>query len=135
MRDASRWTGAEPADEADDHCDGAIAEIDDRTNVLRGHQFESRQHGQVAVQFRIGSKRNLEAAEELRCRPQRITLRNVGWNGKCCSPDLIDEGKMSAQLRTQGQQISLVGEFLGGAPGVEPLELPHGAERTADGWR
>src|SRR2546425_11350393 len=135
MRDARRRTAAELADEADNHRDDPIAKIDHRAYIVRRKEIESRKHGEMTVQFRIGSQRDLETAEELWCGAQRVTLCNVGGDGKGRATNLIGEGKVSAQLRTQGQQICLVGELLGSAPGVETLELPHVREPMLGGRR
>src|SRR5213083_1858608 len=122
MRDASRPVATEFADETDGHGDHAVAQVDDCVNVSGRHELESREYGEVTVQFGVGSERDLESAEELRRGPQRIALRNVCGYREGCPSDLIDEGKMFAQLRAEGQQVGCVGKVLGNPPGVETLE-------------
>ena len=128
MRDASRPVATEFADETDGHGDHAVAQVDDCVNVIGRHELESREYGEVTVQFGVGSERDLESAEELRRGPQRIALRNVCRYREGCPSDLIDEGKMFAQLRAEGQQVGCVGKVLGNPPGVETLEFAHAAE-------
>src|SRR5438093_3118563 len=135
MRDASRTVATEFADETDGHSDDAVAQVDDCVNLLAGHEVESDEYGEVAVQFCVGSQRDLESPEKLWCCPQGIGLRNVCRNGEGCPADLVDKREMPVELRAQGQQIRLVGELLSTAPSVETLELPHVREHIVGGRR
>src|SRR3989442_15227027 len=69
MRDASRPVATEFADETDGHGDHAVAQVDDCVNVIGRHELESREYGEVTVQFGVGSQCDLESAEELRRGP------------------------------------------------------------------
>src|SRR5712691_11940313 len=133
MRDASRPVATEFADETDGHGDHAVAQVYDCVNVIGGHELESREYGEVTVQFGVGSQRDLESAEELRRSPQRIALRNVCRYREGCATDLVNEREMPAKLRAQGKQVRLVGELLSTAPSVETLELPHVREHVVGG--
>src|SRR5437899_12720279 len=90
MRDESRSTVAKLPDEADDHRDDAVTEIDDQANVIDRHELEPREHSEMAVQFGVGSQCDLQATEELRRRAQGITFCNVGRYGKRSPTDLIE---------------------------------------------
>src|SRR2546426_7559508 len=112
MRDASRPVATEFADETDGHGDHAVAQVDDCVNVIGRHELESREYGEVTVQFGVGSQRDLESAEELRRGPQRIALRNVCRYREGCPTDLVNKREMPAKLRAPCQQVRLVGELL-----------------------
>src|SRR5437773_3357457 len=133
MRDASRPVATEFADETDGHGDHAVAQVDDCANVSGRHELESREYGEVTVQFGVGSQSDLESAEELRRGPQRIALRNVCRYREGCPTDLVNKREMPAKLRAQCQQVRLVGELLSTAPSVETLELPHVREHVVGG--
>src|SRR2546429_8510389 len=86
----------------------------------------------MAVEFGVGSQRYLETTDELGCCTQRVALRDVGWDRKSRTTNLIDESEVLAQGRFKSEQVRLVGELLRGAPGIESLEVFHGAKRTED---
>src|SRR6266516_882468 len=132
MRDAnaSRSPASEFADEADRHRDDAVAQVDDCANFTCRQEVESREDSEVAVQFGIGPQCDLQTAEELGRRPQRVPFGNVRGYGEGCPTDLVYEREMSTQLRAQGKQVRLVGELLSTAPSVETLEFPHAREHV-----
>src|SRR5437660_3118450 len=132
MRDAGCVESAPcpRADQSDDHRNDTGAELDDPLHVIYWQEIQSREHRQMAVEFSVGSQRYLETTDELGCCTQRVALRDVGWDRKSRTTNLIDESEVLAQWRFKSEQVRLVGELLRGAPGIEALELSHGVKRT-----
>src|SRR5689334_3411642 len=123
------------ADQSDYHGDDPRAEVDDRAHVLYWQEIQPLEHGEVTVEFRVGSQRYLETADELRRCPQRVAFRDVGRDRKGSATNLIDQGEVLAQWSLKGQQVGLVGELLRGAPRIESLELSHAAEGNSGALR
>src|SRR5256885_3206982 len=81
----------------------------------------------MGAEFGGRSQRDPRTTHELRRCPECISLGNISGNGECGPPDLIHQGEMLAEWRSQRQSVGELRQFPATLPSVKGLEVAHEA--------